>query len=115
LAAMGYGLYATEGTLARLSLDGVAATPVHRIGTRHPDIVDLIRQGRFDLVVNTITRGGRQESEGFLIRRAAVERGILCFTSLDTLQAAVTALKGRQQQILSVRSLNEWLKMGSVY
>ncbi len=115
LAAMGYGLYATEGTLARLSLDGVAATPVHRIGTRHPDIVDLIRQGRFDLVVNTITRGGRQESEGFLIRRAAVERGILCFTSLDTLRAAVTALKGRQQQSLSVRSLNEWLKMGSVY
>jgi len=114
LAAMGYGLYATDGTLARLSLNGIAATPVHRIGSRHPDIIDLIRQGRFDLVVNTITRGGRQESEGFLIRRATVERGVLCFTSLDTLRAAVTALEGRDQQSLAVHSLNEWLKVGVI-
>ncbi len=115
MADMGYVLYATEGTLARLSLEGVAAAPVHRIGERHPDLVDLIRQGRFDLVVNTITRGGRQESEGFLIRRATVERGILCFTSLDTLRAAMTALQGRDQQSLGVHSLNQWLKVGVVH
>jgi carbamoyl-phosphate synthase large subunit len=114
LADMGHLLYATEGTLARLSLAGVAAAPVYRMGERHPDLVDLIRQGRFNLVVNTITRGGRQESEGFLIRRAAVERGMLCFTSLDTLRAAVTALQGRHQKSLGVHSLNEWLKVGMV-
>ena len=114
LDQMGYHLYATAGTLARLSLAGVAATPVHRIGERHPDIIDLIRDGTFDFVVNTITRGGHQESEGFLIRRATVERGILCFTSLDTLKAAVTALRGRHQKSVSVRSLNQWLKVDAV-
>ncbi len=115
LEAMGYALYATEGTLARLSLAGVPATPVHRIGVRHPDIIDLIGQGTFDLVVDTITRGGRQESEGFLIRRTTVERGIMCLTSLDTLRAAVTALAGRHQKSVAVRSLNEWLNVDVVH
>jgi carbamoyl-phosphate synthase large subunit len=70
------------------------------MGQRRPNLVDLIRQGVFDLVINTITRGGIEESEGFLIRRATVERGILCFTSLDTLRAAVTALEGRHLKSL---------------
>lgn len=109
LAEIGFHLYATTGTLAALSLQGVAATPVHRIGERRPDLVDLIRQGQFDLVVNTITAGGQQESEGFLIRRAAVERGILCFTSLDTVRVALEALRGRGRQVFAVHSLNEWL------
>lgn len=114
LAELGYRLYATYGTLARLSLAGVPATPVRRIGETPPNLIDLIRQGTFNLVVNTITQGGDQEREGFLIRRAAVERGIPCFTSLDTLRAALTALRQRQQATFSVHSLNHWLKQGAM-
>ncbi|MCY0865459.1 MAG: carbamoyl-phosphate synthase large subunit [Sulfobacillus sp.] len=110
LAGLGYRLYATTGTLALLSFNGVPATPVRRIGERRPHLVDLIRDGQFDLVINTITRGGQQEREGFLIRRAAVERGILCFTSLDTVKAALEALRERARQPFEVHALNEWLK-----
>ena len=109
-AAMGYHLYATTGTLAMLSRYGVAATPVYRLGERRPHLVDMIREGQFELVINTITRGGLREREGFLIRRTTVERGILCMTSLDTVAAALEALKGRSRRPFEVHSLNEWLK-----
>ncbi|MCL4352382.1 MAG: carbamoyl-phosphate synthase large subunit [Firmicutes bacterium] len=114
LADLGYRLYATQGTLAMLSAQGIPATPVYKLRDRRPHLVDLIHQGQFDLVINTITVGGDQEREGFLIRRAAVEQGILCFTSLDTVQAAIEALKGRQRQTFSVHPLNEWLRVGQV-
>lgn len=108
-ARLGFRLYATTGTLALLSLHGIAATPVYRIGERRPHLVDLIREGQFDLVINTISVGGSQEREGFLIRRAAVERGLLCFTSLDTASAALEALRSRSRAPIQVHSLNEWL------
>ncbi|NMP21645.1 carbamoyl-phosphate synthase large subunit [Sulfobacillus harzensis] len=110
LADMGYRLYATSGTWAMLSSHGVAATPVYRLGERRPHLVDLIREGQFELVINTITHGGQREREGFLIRRTAVERGVLCMTSLDTVSAAIDALKGRSQRPFEVHSLNEWKK-----
>ncbi len=114
LANLGYRIYATTGTLALLSSNGIAATPVHKIRERRPHLVDLIRQGQFDLVINTISVGGDREREGFLIRRATVEQGILCFTSLDTVRAALDALRDRHKQQFSVHSLNEWLHVGQV-
>ncbi|MCL8209111.1 MAG: carbamoyl-phosphate synthase large subunit [Actinomycetia bacterium] len=108
LAAMGFRLAATRGTLAALAQYGVAADPVARLSEGRPHLVDQIRSGAFDLVVDTITRGGRPESEGFYIRRAAVESGVLCFTSVDTLRAAVEGLKSRSVAPFTVRSLNEW-------
>ncbi|MDA8204589.1 MAG: carbamoyl-phosphate synthase large subunit [Thermaerobacter sp.] len=110
LADIGYRLYATSGTWALLSSHGVPATPVYRLGERRPHLVDLIRDGQFELVINTITHGGQPEREGFLIRRTAVERGILCMTSLDTVAAALEALKGRSRRPFEVHSLNEWRK-----
>lgn len=110
LADMGYRLYATSGTWALLSSHGVPATPVYRLGERRPHLVDLIREGQFELVINTITHGGQREREGFLIRRTTVERGILCMTSLDTVSAALEALKGRSRRPFEVHSLNEWQK-----
>ncbi|PSR32824.1 MAG: carbamoyl-phosphate synthase large subunit [Sulfobacillus benefaciens] len=114
LARLGYRIYATTGTLALLSSLGIPATPVYKLGERRPHLVDLIRQGQFNLVINTITVGGDREREGFLIRRAAVERGVLCFTSLDTVAAALEALRQRSRQAFGVHSLNEWLVGRSV-
>ncbi len=120
LARLGFRLSATTGTLAALSLAGVAATPVHRLTERRPHLVDQIREGQFDLVVNTITRGGhpgkpepglnveQAQSEGFYIRRQAAESGVWCLTSLDTLRAAMAGVRSRSQSPFTVRSLNEW-------
>ena len=66
-----------------------------KLGEGHPNVVDVIQDGLVHGVVNTITSGGAPLRDGFSIRRAATEKGIPCFTSLDTFRAAVEGLVGR--------------------
>jgi carbamoyl-phosphate synthase large subunit len=92
LAELGYDLAATEGTAAMIENFGLKVKVIARkIGEGRPDTVDLIKQGEVVAVVNTITGRRRPLLDGFEIRRAAVENGIPCYTSLDTARAAVTA------------------------
>jgi carbamoyl-phosphate synthase large subunit len=98
LADAGYQLYATEGTAAMIE---TARMPVRmiskRIGEGYPTVIDIIRDGTVEGVVNTYTGGGTTLRDGFEIRQAAAERRIPCFTSLDTARAATEALvKGSQ-------------------
>ena len=93
LAAEGCALHATQGTarfIRGLGIDQVSV--VHKLGEGSPDVVDLIEQGSVEAVVNTISGGRDPLRDGFYIRRAAVERRIPCFTSLDTARAALEIL-----------------------
>ena len=68
-----------------------------KLSEGHPNIIDLINDGTISGVVNTITGGHMPVRDGFYIRRAAAEKRIPCFTSLDTIRAATEALaKGGQ-------------------
>ncbi len=92
LADLGYDLAATEGTAAMIENAGVRVkVTAHKIGQGRPDTVDLVKSGQVIAVVNTVTGRRRPLLDGFEIRRAAVENGIPCYTSLDTARAAVTA------------------------
>jgi len=93
IAELGYHLYATEGTAAMIERERLRVNMVSKkVSQGHPNIVDIIRDGRVDGVINTLTQGRIPMSDGFRIRRAAVERRIPCFTSLDTARVAVEAL-----------------------
>mgnify|MGYP005857230191 CR=1 FL=1 len=93
LARLGYRLYATEGTAAMIQQLGLPVQMItKKLNEGHPNVVDVIRQGLVDGVVNTVTGRRTPLKDGFYIRRAATERGIPCFTSLDTFRAAVEAL-----------------------
>jgi carbamoyl-phosphate synthase large subunit len=97
LARHGFGFYATEGTARLLRQLGLEVTGVaQKLREGHPNVVDVIESRLVQGVVNTVT-GVRNETQdgyadGFSIRRAATERGLPCFTSLDTLGAAVDSL-----------------------
>ena len=93
LAAVGAPIYATEGTAAMARALGchVARVPC-KLGQGHPDAVDVIEQGEVQAVINTISQHATALRDGFEIRRAAAERRIPCFTSLDTARAAVESL-----------------------
>ena len=60
-------------------------------------MVDIIRDGVVDGVINTITGGRIPLQDGFEIRRTAAEKHIPCFTSLDTANAAAEAISTRAQ------------------
>ncbi len=110
LAGCGYRMYATEGTAVMLRAIGLAVEQVpKRLEEGHPNVVDVIREGLVDVVINT--PGGGQAAtlrDGFQIRRAAAERRIPCFTSMDSASAAVSALAGGERHF-TVQPLRHYL------
>ncbi|MFC2045115.1 carbamoyl-phosphate synthase large subunit [Chloroflexota bacterium] len=108
VAAAGYKLYATEGTAAMIQTLGLPVTLINkRLDEDHPNVIDIINNGTVSVVVNTITGGRIPLRDGFEIRRAAVEKRIPCFTSLDTARAAVEAILNGGQ-IYSAQPLPEY-------
>ena len=93
-----YRLYATEGTSEMIRAAGLTVKMISKkLSEGHPNIVDIIRDGTIDGVLNTITGGRTSLRDGFQIRRAAAEKRIPCFTSLDTAKAAAEAVANSSQ------------------
>ncbi|MEF2964643.1 carbamoyl-phosphate synthase large subunit [Paenibacillus sp. M1] len=90
---LGYKIIATDGTAAALLKAGIHVTTVHKLTEGVPNILDLIRNGEAHFVINTLTKGKEPERDGFRIRREAVENGIVCMTSLDTVRALLNMLE----------------------
>lgn len=88
----GHAIYATSGTASFVQSLGYPVTEVDRIlATNKTNVVTVINDGTVQAVVNVPTGGRAAEQDGFYIRRAAVERRIPCFTSIDTARCAVEA------------------------
>jgi carbamoyl-phosphate synthase large subunit len=107
-AQIGFQIYATEGTAKFLNARGVAAAPVKKIKEGSPNPVDLVRGGQVDLLINTLSRDKQIELEAAQIRRASVELGIPCLTSLDTARALLLALCSRREG-LQAMTISEYV------
>ncbi len=110
LAKTGYRLFATEGTSKLVEGLGYPVTTVTKVlSGEHPNVVDVIRDGTVQCVINS-TEGRITNSlrDGFHIRRAAAEKRIPCFTSLDTARAAIEALANPVEY--NVATLREYLE-----
>src|SRR5690242_17575051 len=106
LAGLGFRLYATEGTAATLSGAGLAVEAVRKLSESDGDeltVIDLIRRGRCDLVINT-PEGRNARSDGYAIREAALSRRVPCITTISGAAAAVHAIaNARAEQALSLQ------------
>jgi len=106
---LGYSLYATEGTAALIESNRMKVTTTgKKLGQGSPNVLDLINSGKVTGIINTITGGRTALQDGFHIRRAAVEKRIPCFTSLDTARAGLKALT-HSRQIYNIKPVNEYL------
>ena len=95
---IGYSLLATKHTAAYFEKNGLIGTPVANISEKatEKNVVELIREGKAQVVVNTIDKDrGNASKDGFIIRREAVEHGIPLFTSLDTADAIIRVMESR--------------------
>ena len=81
---LGFKIAATEGTAKALQTIGINAEVVGKVHQRSVDIIHRIKSSKIHLVVNTQAPGKHVMRDGFRIRRATVEHGIPCLTSLDT-------------------------------
>ncbi|WP_411955403.1 carbamoyl-phosphate synthase large subunit [Alkalibacillus sp. S2W] len=93
LNALGFQLYATTGSAQAIREAGLAVEEVNKIKDDQCHILHVIEEGHVHLVVNTLSRGKQTETDGFRIRRSAVEHGIACLTSLDTAGAMVSVIE----------------------
>jgi carbamoyl-phosphate synthase large subunit len=108
LAALGFRLLATRGTAERFRAAGVAVDEVARVSEgREHSVVDLIRRGACDLVVNTPEGSGGARTDGYLIREAALRARVPCITTLAGAAAAVHAIGSARAE--AARALQERL------
>jgi carbamoyl-phosphate synthase large subunit len=115
LVTMGHKLYATEGTAALIERGGMPVQMVtKRIGRGKPDMLDLILGGAVDCVINTPGPANKEILDGLEIRRAAVERGIPCITSIDTARTVVDAM-AKAGSVYTVQPLPAYRRRGFGY
>ncbi len=103
---LGFEVIATGGTAQSISSMGIPVSPINKIGEGSPHVVDLIRERRCDLVINTPTGSGAR-ADGQAIRTAAVRHGIPCVTTMTGASAAVRAIAAQKQGEPGVLSLQE--------
>jgi carbamoyl-phosphate synthase large subunit len=104
LHLLGFKLVATQGTAAYLNKAGIPATPINKISEGSPHIIDGLRVGQIQLMVNT-ARGEQAHQDGGQIRNAAYLYGVPILTTLSAALAAVEGIKSLRKKSLKVRSL----------
>jgi carbamoyl-phosphate synthase large subunit len=103
---LGFEVVATGGTAQSVAAMGVPVTRINKLGEGSPHVVDLIRERRCDLVINTPTGSGAR-ADGQAIRTAAVRHGIPCVTTMTGATAAARAIAAQKQRRAGVLSLQE--------
>lgn len=90
---IGYSLMATSGTAEFLQENAIPVSVVDKIGGEGTTLIDVIRAGQAQFVINTFSKGSQPARDGFRIRRESVENGIPCLTSLDTAEAILRVVE----------------------
>ena len=95
-ARIGYRILATKGTAKYLKKHGLHVTKVQRVHDQvAPTILDVIKAGQVNLVINTMGHDYEHTSDGFIIRQTAIEHNVPLLTALDTVDALLRSLEGR--------------------
>ncbi|TML26996.1 MAG: carbamoyl-phosphate synthase large subunit [Actinobacteria bacterium] len=105
LAGLGFKLLATSGTSDTLTAAGIAVERVRKVTEQGSGatVVDLIRRGRCNLVINT-PHGSGARTDGYLIREAALVARVPCITTLSGAAAAVHAIaNARHEESMSLQ------------
>jgi carbamoyl-phosphate synthase large subunit len=104
---LGFRIAATRGTAQALKDAGMSVDTVYKVNEGRPNVVDLIKSRRVQLVINT-PLGRESFFDERAIRRAATQFGMPCITTLSAARAAVSAIHALQREQISVRSLQEY-------
>jgi len=105
-AEMGYKLLSTRGTAKVLKEAGIPVTEIPKIQEGRPNLLDRMKNGEIQMILNTPTGRGRRTDET-RIRAAAVAHRVTAITTLSAAEAAVQACRALRQQEFLVMSLQE--------
>jgi carbamoyl-phosphate synthase large subunit len=106
LAGLGFQLVATRGTAQALRAAGLQVRRVHKVNEGRPNALDLIKSNALNLIINTpLGRASRFDEKA--IRRAAVQHGVSCITTISAAAAAVNGIRAQAERGIQVASLQE--------
>jgi len=103
---LGFDIIATNGTADLLSENGVATRPIFKVGEGRPNVVDAIKNGEVQLVVNT-PMGAQAREDEYEIGRSAIRHKIPAITTISGAQAAVRGIRNIKNDSIQYRSLQE--------
>ena len=106
LIEIGFNLVATSGTAKELRRNGIQVESVYKVGEGRPNIVDGIKNGENNLVINT-PMGAQARYDEESIGRSCIQKGIVAITTLSGANAAVRAIRLAHQKI-DVKSIQEF-------
>ncbi len=107
LEEMGFELVATQGTLKALQRCGVHAGLVKKIHEGRPNVLDLLKRGGVQLVINTPS-GRLPRADEVQIRSAATMLGIPCITTIAGAQASVNGIAALRKRALTVTPIQRY-------
>lgn len=103
---LGFDILATAGTAARIEEAGIPVTRIKKIAEGNPNLLDYLKNGEVQLILNTPSGKGARTDEG-KIRAAAVQAGVPCITTLSAAEAACMAMAALRAGELEVQSLQK--------
>ncbi len=107
LQTLGFKLQATKGTAAYLREHGLDVESVNKVKEGRPHLVDHIKNRQAQLVVNTVGTASSHH-DSLPIRREALQRNIPYFTTIQGIQAAVTAIEAMKKSPLTIKPLQDY-------
>ncbi|MGB8601650.1 MAG: carbamoyl-phosphate synthase large subunit, partial [Rhizomicrobium sp.] len=107
LVKMGFEIIATRGTAQVLSEAGITVKPINKVLEGRPHIVDAIKNGDVQLVINT-TEGSQALTDSASIRRTALTMKVPYYTTLAGARAATEAISALREGSLEVASLQSY-------
>ena len=107
LADEGFRLLATTGTAERIREQGIEVETVNKVGEGKPDVVDFIKEGQIDLVIN-VPEGRGTRGSGYRIRTEATMNGVPCITTVELASIVIMGIKALKKSGLKVKSIQEY-------
>ena len=109
LAELGFSFTSTEGTAKFLNENGIKAESTLRISEGRPNVADLIKNGKVQLVINTpLGLIPRRDENG--IRQEAVAHSVPVITTLGSAYAALEGIRSLKDRKFSVKSLQDYAR-----
>jgi carbamoyl-phosphate synthase large subunit len=111
LIDLGFQIIATSGTQKVLEEHGLVVESVLKLHEGRPNVVDIIKNGQIQLIINTPS-GEEAQADGKLIRRTALVYKIGIVTTIAGAKATAAAIKSLQSQPLEVKALQDYIGLG---
>ena len=102
-----FRMLATVGTAERIREQGIEVETVNKVGEGKPDVVDFIREGQIDLIIN-VPEGRGTRGSGYAIRTEATMNGVPCITTIELATIVIMGIKALKKSGLKVKSIQEY-------